>query len=37
MMGHLFEEVLARCMAEGLVGGTSFGVDASLIKADASR
>jgi transposase len=34
---HLFEEVLARCMAEGLVGGTSFGVDASLIKADASR
>jgi len=34
---HLFEEVLARCMAEGLVGGDSFGVDASLIKADASR
>ena len=34
---HLFEEVLARCIAEGLVGGDSFGVDASLIKADASR
>ena len=34
---RLFEEVLARCIAEGLVGGDSFGVDASLIKADASR
>jgi transposase len=34
---HLFEEVLARCIAEGLVGGDSFGADASLIKADASR
>ncbi len=34
---HLFEEVLVRCIAEGLVGGDSFGVDASLIKADASR
>ena len=34
---HLFEEVLARCIAEGLVGGQSFGADASLIKADASR
>jgi transposase len=34
---HLFEEVLARCIAEGLVGGSSFGADASLIKADASR
>jgi len=34
---HLFEEVLARCIAEGLVGGESFGADASLIKADASR
>ena len=34
---HLFEEILARCIAEGLVGGDSFGVDASLIKADASR
>jgi transposase len=34
---HLFESVLARCIAEGLVGGDGFGVDASLIKADASR
>jgi transposase len=34
---NLFEEVLARCIAEGLVGGESFGADASLIKADASR
>jgi transposase len=34
---HLFEEVLTRCIAEGLVGGDSFGADASLIKADASR
>jgi transposase len=34
---HLFENVLARCIAEGLVGGSSFGADASLIKADASR
>lgn len=34
---HLFNTVLARCIAEGLVGGDDFGVDASLIKADASR
>lgn len=34
---HLFEQVLARCIAEGLVGGESFGVDASLISADACR
>jgi transposase len=34
---HLFEQVLERCIAEGLVGGVSFGADASLIKADASR
>lgn len=34
---HLFESVLARCISEGLVGGDDFGVDASLIKADASR
>jgi len=34
---QLFEDVLSRCMAEGLVGGSSFGADASLIKADASR
>lgn len=34
---HLFEAVLQRCMVEGLVGGEGFAVDASLIKADASR
>ncbi len=34
---HLFEQVLERCSAEGLVGGEQFDVDASLIKADASR
>ena len=34
---HLFEEVLARCIDAGLVGGETFGADASLIKADASR
>ena len=34
---HLFNTVLTRCIAEGLVGGDDFGVDASLIKADASR
>ena len=34
---QLFNKVLARCIAEGLVGGNDFGVDASLIKADASR
>ena len=34
---HLFESVLQRCMAEGLVGGEGFAVDASLVKADASH
>ena len=34
---HVFNTVLARCIADGLVGGDDFGVDASLIKADASR
>ena len=33
----LFEDVLSRCIREGLVGGEAFGVDASLIKADANR
>src|SRR5512139_3038475 len=33
----LFESVLARCMAAGLVGGEGFAVDASLIEADANR
>ena len=33
----VFEQVLERCFAEGLVGGEGFAVDASLVKADASR
>src|SRR6266481_1202520 len=37
LMRHLFETVLHRCIDEGLVGGEDFAVDASLIKADASR
>lgn len=33
----VFENVLRRCMHEGLVRGEGFAVDASVIKADASR
>jgi len=33
----LFNEVLRRCMDAGLVKGEGFAVDASIIKADASR
>ena len=33
----LFEDVLSRTIAEGLVGGEAFEIDASLIKADANR
>jgi len=33
----VFEAVLRRCMNEGLVRGEGFAVDASVIKADASR
>jgi transposase len=33
----VFEQVLERCIAEGLVSGEGFAVDASIIKADASR
>src|SRR5271167_4240701 len=33
---HLFEQVVRRCMEEGLVGGEGFAVDASIIRADAS-
>src|SRR6187397_469016 len=33
----LFEMVLRRCMAEGLVRGEGFAIDASVIKADANR
>ena len=34
---HVFEAVLRRCMAEGLVGGEGSAVDASVVKTDASR
>jgi len=34
---HVFQAVLQRCMAEGLVGGEGFAVDASVVRADASR
>jgi transposase len=37
LLRRLFETVLHRCIAEGLVGGENFAVDASLIKADANR
>lgn len=37
LLRHLFEEVVRRCIEEGVVGGDGFAVDASLIKADASR
>lgn len=34
LLRELFETVLRRCMAEGLVGSEGFAVDASLIKAE---
>jgi transposase len=34
---QLFDSVLRRCMAEGLVQGGGFATDASMIKADAQR
>ena len=37
LLRYLFETVLRRCMAEGLVGGEGFADDASLIKAEANR
>ncbi len=37
LLRQLFETVVERCMAEGLVGGEGFAVDASLVAADASR
>ena len=37
LLRQVFEIVLARCVAEGLVGGEGFAVDGSLIKADANR
>lgn len=37
LLRELFEMTVARCMAEGLVGGEGFATDASLIKADANK
>jgi transposase len=37
ILRHLFESVVRRCMAEGLVGGEGFAVDASLIEANANK
>src|SRR5271170_6054356 len=37
LLRHLFETVVARCIAEGLVGGEAFAVDASMVVADAHR
>ncbi len=34
---QVFEQVLERCIEEGLIGGEGFAVDASVVKADASR
>ena len=33
----VFEQVIQRCIEEGLIGGEGFAVDASVVKADASR
>ena len=37
LLRELFETVVRRCIAEGLVGGEGLAVDASLIRADANR
>jgi transposase len=37
LLRRVFETVVARCMAEGLVAGEGFAVDASVIAADAHR
>jgi len=34
---HVFEDVVGTCIGEGLVGGNSFSVDASFIKADVDQ
>ena len=34
---YVFEQVLQRCIDEGLVGGEGFAVDARVVRADASR
>jgi transposase len=37
LLRKLFETVVARCIKEKIVGGEAFGVDASMIAADANR
>lgn len=37
LLREVFEATVRRCIAEGLVGGEGFAVDASLIKADANK
>jgi transposase len=37
LVRHVFEGVVRRCMAEGLVRGEGFAIDASIVKADANR
>jgi len=37
LLRHLFENTVARCIAEGLVSGQRFAADASLIEADANK
>src|SRR6478736_845560 len=37
LLRELFETTVRRCIAEGLVGGEGFAVDASLIRADANK
>ncbi len=34
---YVFEQVVERCIERGLVGGSGFAIDASVIKADANR
>ncbi len=36
VLRFVFEEVVERCVAEGLVSGEGFAIDASIVKADAS-
>ncbi|OKO69452.1 hypothetical protein AC629_41190 [Bradyrhizobium sp. NAS80.1] len=37
LLRKLFETVVRRCMAEGLIDGTALAVDASLVAADANK
>lgn len=37
LLRHVFETVVTRCIAEGLVSGQRLTVDASLIEADSNR